>query len=135
MTARLLERYRSEIVPKLRSEFSYQNVHQVPRVEKVVVNMGVGEATQNPKLRENFTGKPEHVVNFMTFIAMEMREIMAECAFLTVNEMVGHVECLDTAEASDHWKAKGVDLTTIFHKPDVGDEVGTYCQKEQDHTG
>jgi large subunit ribosomal protein L5 len=55
MTARLLERYRSEIVPKLRSEFSYQNVHQVPRVEKVVVNMGVGEATQNPKLLERAT--------------------------------------------------------------------------------
>jgi large subunit ribosomal protein L5 len=55
MTARLLERYRSEIVPKLRSEFSYQNVHQVPSVEKVVVNMGVGEATQNPKLLERAT--------------------------------------------------------------------------------
>ena len=52
MTPRLLERYRSEIVPKLKDEFSYKNVHQVPRVEKVVVNMGVGEATQNPKLVE-----------------------------------------------------------------------------------
>ena len=52
MTPRLLERYRKEIVPKLRGEFSYENIHQVPRVEKVVVNMGVGEATQNPKLLE-----------------------------------------------------------------------------------
>jgi glutamate synthase (ferredoxin) len=93
----------------------------------------VGVATQDPKLRKNFAGKPEHVVNFMTFIAMELREIMAECGFRTINEMVGHVECLDTNEATDHWKAKGVDLTTIFHKPDVGDEVGAYCQKEQDH--
>jgi glutamate synthase (ferredoxin) len=93
----------------------------------------VGVATQDPKLRKNFAGKPEHVVNFMTFIAMEMREIMAECGFRTINEMVGHVECLDTNEATDHWKAKGVDLTSIFHKPDVGDEVGAYCQKAQDH--
>lgn len=93
----------------------------------------VGVATQNPKLRKNFTGKPEHVVNFMKFIAMEVRELMAENGFRTINEMVGHAECLDTADAIDHWKAKGIDLTSIFHKPDVGDEVGTYCQKEQDH--
>jgi glutamate synthase domain-containing protein 2/glutamate synthase domain-containing protein 1/glutamate synthase domain-containing protein 3/aryl carrier-like protein len=93
----------------------------------------VGVATQDPTLRKNFTGKPEHVVNFMTFIAKEMREIMAECGFRTVNEMVGHVECLDTNEATEHWKASGVDLTTIFHKPDVGDDVGAYCQKAQDH--
>jgi glutamate synthase (ferredoxin) len=93
----------------------------------------VGVATQDPKLRKNFTGKPEHVVNFMTFIAMEMREIMASLGFRTINEMVGKVECLDTREATDHWKAAGVDLTTIFHKPDVGEEVGTHCQQEQDH--
>jgi glutamate synthase domain-containing protein 3 len=62
----------------------------------------------------------------MTFIAMEMREIMAELGFRTIDEMVGHVECLDTTEATEHWKAKGVDLTTIFHKPDVGEEVGGY---------
>ena len=93
----------------------------------------VGVATQDPTLRKNFTGEPEHVVNFMTFIATEMREIMAECGFRTVNEMVGHVECLDTNEATEHWKASGVDLTTIFHKPDVGDDVGAYCQKAQDH--
>ncbi|MDP3849339.1 MAG: glutamate synthase large subunit [Luteolibacter sp.] len=93
----------------------------------------VGVATQDPKLRKNFAGKPEHVVNFMTFIAMELREIMAQCGFRTINEMVGHVECLDTAEATDHWKAKGVDLTTIFHRPDVDDNVGVYCQIQQDH--
>ncbi len=93
----------------------------------------VGVATQNPKLRENFRGKPEHVVNFMQYVAQEMREIMAELGFRTVNEMVGHVECLDTADAIDHWKAKGIDLTSIFHKPDVGPEVGTYCSRKQDH--
>ena len=93
----------------------------------------VGVATQNPKLRKNFTGKPEHVVNFMTYVAMEMREIMAELGFRSVNEMVGHVDCLDTQRATDHWKASGVDLTSIFHKPDVGEDVGTYCMKEQDH--
>jgi glutamate synthase (ferredoxin) len=93
----------------------------------------VGVATQDPRLRKNFTGKPEHVVNFMRFIATELREIMAELGFRTIPEMVGHVETLDTLEAIDHWKAKGIDLTSVFHKPDVGDEVGTYCQKEQDH--
>ncbi len=93
----------------------------------------VGIATQNPELRKNFAGKPEHVVNFMTFIAMEMREIMAECGFRSIDEMVGHVECLETKQATDHWKAKGVDLTTIFHKPDVGEEVGGIRTKEQDH--
>ncbi len=93
----------------------------------------VGVATQDPELRKNFAGKPEHVVNFMRFIAMEMREIMAECGFRSINDMVGHVECLDTAEATNHWKAKGVDLTSIFHRPDVVDRVGTYCQIAQDH--
>ncbi len=93
----------------------------------------VGVATQNPELRKNFTGKPEHVVNFMRFIAQELRELMAENGFRTISDMVGHVESLDTAEAVHHWKAKGIDLTSIFHKPDVGPEVGTYCQKEQDH--
>jgi glutamate synthase (ferredoxin) len=93
----------------------------------------VGVATQDPELRKNFAGKPEHVVNFMRFIATELREIMAECGFRTLQEMVGHAECLDTAEATDHWKARGVDLTTLFHKPDVGDDVGTFCQIPQDH--
>jgi glutamate synthase (ferredoxin) len=93
----------------------------------------VGIATQDPELRKNFEGKPEHVVNFMTFIAMEFREIMAELGFRTINEMVGHVECLDTNEATAHWKANGVDLTSIFHKPDVGEEVGGYHQIDQDH--
>jgi glutamate synthase domain-containing protein 3 len=93
----------------------------------------VGIATQDPILRKNFEGKPEHVVNFMTFIAMELREIMAELGFRTINEMVGKVECLDTNEATHHWKASGVDLTSIFHKPDVGENVGSYQTIAQDH--
>ncbi len=93
----------------------------------------VGIATQNPELRKNFTGKPEHVVNFMQFIATELREIMAGLGFRTINEMVGHVEVLDAADAVDHWKAKGIDLTSVFHKPEIAEGVGTYCQKAQDH--
>jgi glutamate synthase (ferredoxin) len=93
----------------------------------------VGVATQDPELRKNFAGKPEHVVNFMLFIAQELREIMADLGFRTINEMVGHSECLDMNEAANHWKAAGVDLLSVFHKPDVGDEVGSYCTKVQDH--
>ena len=93
----------------------------------------VGVATQDPRLRKNFTGKPEHVVNFMKFIATEVRELMAQLGFRTIDEMVGHVEVLDTLEAIDHWKAQGIDLTSIFHKPDVDESVGTFCQKAQEH--
>ena len=93
----------------------------------------VGVATQDPELRKNFVGKPEHVINFMRFVATELREIMAACGFRTLQEMVGHAECLDMAEATDHWKARGVDLTPIFHKPDVDNEVGTSSKIPQDH--
>lgn len=93
----------------------------------------VGVATQDPELRKNFTGDPDHVVNFMRFIAEEMREIMAELGFRTVNEMVGRVDLLEPRAAIDHWKAKGIDLTAIFHKPDIGPDVGTYCTMGQDH--
>ena len=71
----------------------------------------VGIATQDPVLRKKFEGKPEHVVNFMMFIAEELREIMAELGFRTVDEMVGRVDMLDARDAIDHWKAKGIDLT------------------------
>ncbi len=77
----------------------------------------VGVATQNPELRKKFAGKPEHVVNFMMFIAEELREIMAQLGFRTVTEMVGHVELLDTRKAIAHYKAKGLDFSKIFHKP------------------
>ncbi|HUI27010.1 MAG TPA: glutamate synthase large subunit, partial [Candidatus Kryptonia bacterium] len=93
----------------------------------------VGIATQDPVLRKKFEGKPEHVVNFMMFIAEELREIMAELGFRTVDEMVGHVEMLDANDAVDHWKGKGVDLTQILHKPEGPDTVAIRCVQSQDH--
>lgn len=93
----------------------------------------VGVATQNPKLRERFAGSPDSVVNFMLFIAQEVRELMAELGFRTINEMVGHTECLETKKAIDHWKAQGLDFSAILHQPDVPAEVGRFGQIEQDH--
>jgi len=93
----------------------------------------VGIATQDPALRKKFEGKPEHVVNMMMFIAEEMREIMAELGFRTVDEMVGRVDALDASDAIDHWKAKGVDLSQVLHKPDVPSSVAIRCVASQDH--
>jgi glutamate synthase domain-containing protein 3 len=93
----------------------------------------VGIATQNPELRKNFSGKPEHVINFMTFIAQEMREIMAQLGFRTVNEMIGHTEMLEARNAIDHFKAMGLDFSRILYQPEVPPEVGRYCQIPQDH--
>jgi glutamate synthase (ferredoxin) len=92
-----------------------------------------GIATQDPRLRERFQGKPEHVVNFMRFIAQDMREIMAQLGFRTVDEMVGRVDRLEPRKAIDHWKAKGLDFSNLLYQPDVGPEVGRYKQIEQDH--
>jgi len=93
----------------------------------------VGVATQDPRLRANFTGDPAHTVHFMRFIAQEVREYMAQLGFRTINEMVGRTEVLEPKAAIDHWKAKGLDLSKILHQPDVGPEVGRYCQIPQDH--
>jgi glutamate synthase domain-containing protein 2/glutamate synthase domain-containing protein 1/glutamate synthase domain-containing protein 3 len=93
----------------------------------------VGVATQDPKLREKYSGKPEHVVNMMMFIAEELREIMAELGFSTVDEMVGRVDYLERAKDIEHWKAKEVDLSAILYRPDVGPEVATHCVTTQDH--
>ncbi len=93
----------------------------------------VGVATQDPKLRARFTGDPDHVVNFMRFIAQEFREIMAKLGFRTVNEMIGRTDKLIPWKAIDHWKAKGLDLTPILHQPKAGPEVGRYRQIDQDH--
>ncbi|MFA4885859.1 MAG: glutamate synthase-related protein, partial [Desulfotomaculaceae bacterium] len=92
-----------------------------------------GVATQNPELRKKFTGKPEHVVNFMRFVAREMREIMAEQGFRTVNEMIGRTDVLEQKEAVEHWKAKGLDLSTLLWQPDVPENIGRYCRTEQYH--
>ncbi len=78
----------------------------------------VGVATQNPELRARFSGKPEFVVNFFEYIAEEVREIMAELGFRTLAELIGHVECLDTKRAVDHWKASGLDITPILRVPE-----------------
>jgi glutamate synthase domain-containing protein 2/glutamate synthase domain-containing protein 1/glutamate synthase domain-containing protein 3 len=93
-----------------------------------------GVATQDPRLREKFAGQPEHVVNFMRFIAQDVREIMAQLGFRTIEEMVGRVDRLSPKKAVDHWKAKGFDFSNILYQPDVGAEVGRFRQIEQDHS-
>ena len=80
----------------------------------------VGIATQNPKLREQFAGKAEHVVNFFRFIAEEVRELMAELGFRTMDEMIGRSDLLDTKRAIGHYKAQGLDFSKIFFRPPVG---------------
>jgi glutamate synthase (ferredoxin) len=92
-----------------------------------------GVATQDPRLREKYTGKPEHVVNFMRFIAMEMRELMAQLGFRTVEEMVGRVDRLEPRKAINHWKAKGLDFSNLLYQPDAGADVGRVCKMAQDH--
>jgi len=93
----------------------------------------VGIATQDPALREMFTGKPEHVVNYFFFVAEELRQIMADLGFRTINEMVGRMDRLDSNEATEHWKAQGLDFSSMLLKPDVPASVATYHTTEQDH--
>ena len=93
----------------------------------------VGIATQNPLLRKKFQGDPSHVVNFMRFIAQEMREYMARLGFRTVNEMVGRADRVEVRRAVEHWKARGLDYSAILYQPQVGPEVGRYCQIPQNH--
>ena len=94
----------------------------------------VGIATQDPELREKFNGKPEHVVNYLFMVAEEARRIMAKLGFKTIDEMVGHSEVLHTDDAIKHWKADGLDLTSMLmpaNKPH--ENVGVICSQEQDH--
>ena len=93
----------------------------------------VGIATQNPELRKKFEGKPEHVVNFMYFVAQELREIMAKLGFRTVNEMVGQVQKLNRNKTIEHYKALGIDLTPILHKVRVAPDVKLYNTERQEH--
>ncbi|MFM2212487.1 MAG: hypothetical protein RL639_1681, partial [Verrucomicrobiota bacterium] len=93
----------------------------------------VGVATQDPELRKNFTGRPEDTVNFMRFIAQEVREIMAQLGFRTLNEMVGRTDVLEARHAVEHWKAKGIDLSKLLYSPKAGPEVGRFCTEKQDH--
>ena len=96
----------------------------------------VGVATQNPVLRERYAGKAEYVVTFFEYIAQEVRELLAELGFRTLEEAIGHAEVLDRTEAVNHWKASGLDITPIFHVPDVKTQFADqtrYCTKKQDH--
>ncbi|WP_090719712.1 glutamate synthase large subunit [Paenibacillus typhae] len=93
----------------------------------------VGVATQNPDLRKNFTGDPQHVVNFMTFVAQDLREIMAELGFRTIEEMVGRTDCLDAVHADYHWKKKGVDLSGLLHTPELPEGSTRFRSKFQNH--
>ena len=93
----------------------------------------VGIATQNPELRKKFKGKPEHVVNFMYFVAQELREIMAQLGFRTVDEMVGQVQKLNRNETIQHYKALGLDLSPILHQVDVPLGTKLYNTEEQNH--
>lgn len=93
----------------------------------------VGVATQDERLRKNFKGKPEHVENFMRFVAQEMREIMAKLGFRTVNEMVGRTDKLKNKENIKHWKAEKIDLSRILYQPHVGNDVHRYNVQSQKH--
>ncbi len=92
----------------------------------------VGVATQDPELRKRFTGDPDHVVNFFHFITEELREIMAELGFRTINEMIGQVDSLEMRDDITHWKYNNLDLSAVLYKATATD-TGLYKQEEQDH--
>jgi glutamate synthase (NADPH/NADH) large chain len=94
----------------------------------------VGVATQDPELRKKFTGQPEHVVNYFFMVAKELRQIMAELGFATVDSMIGRVDALRARAGIEHWKARGIDLSKILlrvHEPE--DFLGAYARHQQDH--
>ena len=93
----------------------------------------VGIATQDPDLRKKFTGQPEHLVRYLTFVAQEVRELMAEMGFRNMNEMIGQVERIRPVRLKDHWKARGLELSKILNKPKPAFGTGLFCTNEQDH--
>ena len=93
----------------------------------------VGIATQDPELRKNFKGKPEHVINYMYFVAQELREIMANLGFRTIDEMIGKSEKLDTKDALNYYKIKGIDLSKILYKPNTDKNSVLRNTEKQDH--
>src|SRR5574341_1432869 len=93
----------------------------------------VGIATQDPELRAKFEGKAEFVEHFFRFIAQEVRELMAKLGFRTMDEMIGRVDRLDMRKAVEHWKARGLDYSSMLYRPDVGPEVARRKVREQDH--
>ena len=93
----------------------------------------VGVATQNPELRSRFCGKPDYVVNFMRFIAEELREIMAELGFKTVDEMIGRTDMLRADNAIDFWKSRNLDLSCLLFQPNLDSTIDRHCTITQDH--
>ncbi len=93
----------------------------------------VGIATHDPALRAKFTGQPEHVVNYFFFVAEEVRELMAQLGFRKFEEMIGRTDKLRAQKAVDHWKGKGLDLSAILYRPEVGPDVATHCVERQNH--
>jgi hypothetical protein len=93
----------------------------------------VGIATQDPVLRKRFQGKPEFVVNFFFFVAEEVRQLMAQLGIRKFDELIGATHLLDTKKGVNHWKARGLDFSRIFHSPDMPEEVARYCVTGQDH--
>ncbi|TAL21354.1 MAG: glutamate synthase subunit alpha, partial [Nitrospirae bacterium] len=93
----------------------------------------VGVATQDPVLRRKFTGQPEHVVNYFFFLAEEVRELMAQMGIRKFNDLIGRSDLLDVKQGIAHWKAKGLDFSKIFHRPDMPSSVARLHAEEQDH--
>jgi glutamate synthase (NADPH) large chain len=93
----------------------------------------VGVATQDPELRKRFTGNPDHLVHFFRFLTQELREIMAELGFRTVDEMVGQSDCLVQKSKPNHWKHNKINLAPVLYKPETGVEAGLYQSEQQDH--
>ncbi|PVD53994.1 glutamate synthase large subunit [Terrimonas sp.] len=93
----------------------------------------VGVATQDPELRKRFTGDPDHVVNFFKFITQDLREIMADLGFRTINEMVGQADCLERRDDITHWKYSKLNLSPVLYKEPASEYTGLYNQENQDH--
>jgi glutamate synthase (NADPH/NADH) large chain len=93
----------------------------------------VGVATQDPRLRKRFAGRPEHVVHFMRFVAQEVRELMASLGYRRLVDLVGRTDRIEMRAAVDHWKARGLDFSNILFQPEVAASVGRHCQIPQDH--
>jgi glutamate synthase (NADPH/NADH) large chain len=93
----------------------------------------VGVATQDPVLRKRFTGQPEHVVNYFFFVAEEARQLMAQMGIRKLDDLIGRTDLLDMQKGVEHWKAKGLDFSRIFHMPPIGDDVARFHCETQDH--
>jgi len=93
----------------------------------------VGVATQDPELRKRFQGKPEHVINFFFYVAEEIRELMARLGVRQFSELIGRADLLDMRKGIEHWKAKGLDFSRIFHQPAVHESIARHQREEQDH--